>query len=68
MLEAISRELVNTVRELSSGVDLQTTPQSPLEPTQVYRAPGLVDYVRFRFQEARKRRVAEEAGDSPYTG
>ena len=71
LLEAISRELVNTVRELSSGVYLQTTPQSPLEPTQVYRAPGLVDYVRFRFQEARKRRLvgeSEEAGDSPYTG
>ena len=49
LLEAISRELVNTVRELSSCVHLQTTPQSPLEPTQVYRAPGLVDYVRFRF-------------------
>ena len=71
LLEAISRELVNTVRELSSCVHLQTMPQSPLEPTQVYRAPGLVDYVRFRFQEARKRRVvgeSEEAGDSRYIG
>lgn len=71
LLEAISGELVNTVRELSRGVHLQTTPQSPLVSTQVYRAPGLVDYVRFRVREARRRRLAgesEEAGDSPCTG
>jgi len=57
LLEAISRELVNTVRELSSGVILDTTPQSPLKPSQIYMAPGLVDYIRFRFREAKRRRT-----------
>jgi len=61
LLEAISKELVDTVRKLSTGMSLETTPQSPLEPTQVYRAPGLVDYVSFRFQEARRRWAAGES-------
>lgn len=60
LLGAISGELVAIAGELSRGATLDTTPQSPLDPTQVYRAPGLVDYVGFRFQEARRRRAARD--------
>ena len=58
LLEAISRELVSIVRELSRGANLEATPQSPLEPTQVHRAPGLGDYLRFRFRERRRKLVS----------
>ncbi len=51
LLEEASRYVARVVESLTRGLDVGLTTQSPLKNNQIRRAPGLVDYLRFRVRE-----------------
>lgn len=51
LAEEASRYVVRIVESLSQGLRVGLATQSPLEDCQIRRAPGLVDYLRFRLKE-----------------
>lgn len=55
LLEEASRYVVRVVESLAQGQDVGLMAQSPLKSDQIRRAPGLVDYLRFRIMERRRR-------------
>ena len=58
LLEEASRYVVRVVESLAQGLNVGLTAQLPLKNDQIRRAPGLVDYLRFRVRERRTRRCS----------
>ncbi|HAQ23448.1 MAG: hypothetical protein CL467_05405 [Acidimicrobiaceae bacterium] len=58
LLEEASRRIVQIAESLAKGLKVEPTAQWPLENEQIRRAPGLLDYFRFRARERSRLRAA----------